>query len=52
MRTHAYVIQAEKDIIKVVTDKNKIENIRPNQIDKKLSIDRKTTTKDSFGQMI
>ena len=52
MRTHAYVIQAEKDIVNVVTEKNKIETVRPNQIDKKLVVDRKTTTKDTFGQMI
>ena len=51
-KTHGFIIKSEKDAIKVVTDRNKIIEISPNIVDRRLVVDRKTQARDQQSQVL
>lgn len=51
-KNQGYVIEAEKDYVKVVSDNGVISNLRFSDIDKKLVVDKRTIGRDSMGNAL
>jgi len=51
-KTHAYIIEADNDQLRVVTEQGVIRNLTPKDIDKKLVLDKKASVKDSMGNSL
>ena len=51
-RDFGYVIEADKDIVRVVNENNAIQVVRQIEIEKKIVIDKKTMGRDSMGNSI
>ena len=51
-RVNGYIIEAEPDNVKVVSDTGEIRTVRVNQIDKKIPFDKRNMSRDSKGNAL
>lgn len=51
-KTCGFIITAKQDLVKVMSEQGKIQELRMNEIDKKLVQDKKTIARDSMGNAL